>query len=369
MTALRRFPILIALWAVSPCEAQDAKAPPLLKPFGAMTESRASHTATLLPDGRVLITGGFMKAHGGDDESYSSSAELFDPRTKKFSGTGEMTYKRGGHTATLLKGGLVLVAGGWNLMGVISSAELYDPASEKFTAIGNMTMRRGGSTATRLNDGRVLICGGTGRDVTSSAELFDPVRKTFTQTGSMTVPRHSHTATLIPGGHVLITGGLSRRDAVLSSSELYDPVTGTFTAGSDMAVPRCKQAAVALSRGEILILGGTDETSWRGNLAFIERFDTPSEKFIRIPDMKRPRARFAGAVAPLADGSLVVAGGDQAIEVLTSAGGDVEPSIAAALDRPYFYSTATTLYTGSVLILGGYDDKGETTDRAWLFRR
>ena len=85
--------------------------------------------------------------------------------------------------------------------------------------------------------------------------------------------------------------------------------------------------------------------------------------------MKRRRARFAMAVAPLADGSLVVAGGDPAIEVLNSAGGDAEPSIAALLDRPYFYSTATTLNTGAVLILGGYDEKGETTDRAWLFRK
>jgi hypothetical protein len=371
MTTFCVLPILLALCSSPPDERQGDKAapPPILKPFGAMTEQRASHTATLLPDGRVLITGGFRKERGGDDESYSSSAELFDPRTKKFSNTGEMSYKRGGHTATLLTGGLVLIAGGWNLMGVLSSAELYDPASEKFTTIGSMTIRRGGFTATLLNDGRVLICGGTGRDVTASAELFDPAKKSFTPTGSMTVPRHSHTATFLPGGRVLIAGGLSRRDAVLASSEVYDPGTGTFTAGSDMAEPRCKQAAVGLSRGEILILGGTDETAWRGNLSLIERYDAEGGKFIRIPDMKRPRARFGMAVAPLADGSLVVAGGDQSIELLNSAGGEAEPSIVASLNRPYYYSTATTLYTGSVLILGGYDETGETTDRAWLFRK
>jgi hypothetical protein len=280
-----------------------------------------------------------------------------------------MSYKRGGHTATLLKSGLVLIAGGWNLMGVLSSAELYDPASERFTTIVSMSMRRGGFTATLLDDGRVLLCGGTGRDVTPSAEIFDPARKSFTPTGSMTIPRHSHTATLIPEGRVLVTGGLSRRDAVLASSEIYDPATGTFTAAADMGVPRCKQAAVGLSRGEILILGGTDETTWRGNLAMIERYDAGPGKFVRIPDMKRPRARFGMAVAPLADGSLVVAGGDQAIELLSSAGGESQPSVVASIDRPYYYSTATTLYTGSVLILGGYDENGETTDKAWLFRK
>jgi len=363
--------ILFALIASPPGAGGKGTPPaPLLKPFGAMTEERASHTATLLPDGRVLIAGGFRKTPGRDDEIYSSSAELFDPRAKKFGTTGEMAYARGGHTATLLKGaGLVLIAGGWNLMGVISSAELYDPASEKFTTIGSMTTRRGGCTATLLNDGRVLICGGTGRDVTASAEVFDPARKSFTATGTMTVPRYSHSAILIPGGKVLITGGMTRRDVVLSSSELYDPDTGTFTPAGDMAAPRCKQAAVGLARGEILILGGTDETTWRGDLALIERFDIAGGTFVRIPDMKRPRARFAMAVAPLADGSLVVAGGDQAIEVLNSAGGEAEPSVAAVLDKTYFYSTATALFTGSVLILGGYDDNGETTDRAWLFRK
>jgi hypothetical protein len=371
MNALTLLPVLLALAAARPggLSGNQGASPPPLRPFGTMSEERASHTATLLPDGRVLIAGGFSKAHGGDDERYSSTAEIYNPATRKFSSTGEMSYKRGGHTATLLANGLVLIAGGWNLMGVLSSAELYDPASEKFTTIGSMSMRRGGCTATPLIDGRVLICGGTGRDVTASAELFDPLRKNFTPTGNMTVPRHSHTATLIPGGRVLITGGLSRRDAVLSTAELYDPATGTFTAVGDMAAPRCKHAAVSLATGEILILGGTDGTAWRGNLSMIERFAPESGTFIRIPDMTRPRARFAAAVAPLGDGSLVIAGGDREIEVLRSAGGDVAPETMASVDRSYYYSTATTLYSGPVLILGGYDDKGETTDKAWLFRK
>ena len=372
MSAFNLLLILLALCSSpqgGPQAGKGTSPPPLLKPFGAMTEQRASHAATLLSDGRVLITGGFRKEHGGDDETYSSTAEIFDPRTKKFGYTGEMSYTRGGHTATLLPGGLVLITGGWNIMGVLSSAELYDPASEKFTTIGSMSTRRGGCTATLLNDGRVLICGGTGRDVTASAELFDPARKSFAPTGSMTIPRQSHTATLLPGGEVLIAGGLSRRDAVLASAEVYDPGTGTFSPVGDMAEPRCKHAAVGLSRGEILILGGTDQTTWRGDLALIERYDAEGKKFIRIPDMKRPRARFGMSIAPLADGSLVVAGGDRAIELLNSAGGEAEPSVIASLERPYSYSTATTLTTGSVLILGGYDEKGETTDRAWLFRK
>jgi len=349
-------------------EGGPQKGAPLLKPFGAMSEPRASHTATALQDGRVLIAGGFRRVRGGEDESYSASAEIYDPRTGRFSLTGEMSYQRGGHTATLLPNGLVLIAGGWNLMGALSSAELYDPSSGTFTTIGSMAMRRGGCAATLLNDGRVLITGGSSRDVTNTAELFDPLRKTFSATGAMTVPRYSHTSTLIRDGLVLITGGLTRREAVLSSAEIFDPGTGTFTAVGDMAAPRAKHGCVEMARGDVVVVGGTDGTSWRGNLAFVERYDIPGKKFIRIPDLARPRARMAASLAPLPDGSLIVAGGDALIERLPSAGGEAGPVAAGTLDRAYYYSTATTLANGAVLILGGYDDEGMTTEKAWILK-
>ncbi|HTO95309.1 MAG TPA: kelch repeat-containing protein [Bacteroidota bacterium] len=342
---------------------------PLIKPFGTMNEPRASHTATMLQDGRILIAGGFHRSRGGEDESYSSTAEIYDPRTGRFSLTGDMSYQRGGHTATLLTGGLVLVAGGWNLMGALSSAELYDPSSGKFTTIGSMTMRRGGCTATLLNDGRVLITGGSSRDVTASAELFDPVRKSFSAAGSMTVPRYSHTATLIRDGLVLITGGLTRREGTLSSAEIFDPGAGTFTAIGDMAAPRAKHGCIELARGDVVVVGGTDGTSWRGDLAIVERFEIAARKFVRIPDLARPRARMSASLAPLPDGSLVVTGGDASIERIASSDGKTGPSTIGVLDRAYYYSTATTLSDGSVLILGGYDDGGQTTDKAWIIKR
>ncbi|HUI11540.1 MAG TPA: kelch repeat-containing protein [Bacteroidota bacterium] len=365
--------ILMALLATAgrPGDAEGDARPgaALLKPFGAMSEPRASHTATALQDGRVLIAGGFHRARGGEDETYSATAEIYDPRTGRFSLTGEMSYQRGGHTATLLPNGVVLIAGGWNLMGALSSAELYDPSSGTFTTIGSMTMRRGGCTATLLNDGRVLIAGGSSRDVTASAELFDPVRKTFASTGAMTVPRYSHAATLIRDGLVLITGGLTRREAVLESAEIFDPAVETFTAVGDMAAPRAKHGCVQLARGDIVVVGGTDGTSWRGDLALIERFDIAARKFVRIPDLGRPRARVAASIAPLPDGGLLVTGGDASIERLAAADGKTAPLPVAVLDRAYYYQTATTLSNGSVLILGGYDDDGQTSDKAWMFKR
>lgn len=347
---------------------EPPKAAPLLKPFGVMSEPRASHTATTLRDGRILIAGGFHRVRGGEDEAYSATAEVYDPRTGRFSLTGSMSYQRGGHTATLLQGGLVLIAGGWNLMGALSSAELYDPSSGIFTTIGSMSMRRGGCAATLLNDGRVLITGGSSRDVTASAEVFDPVRKSFSAAGPMTVPRYSHTSLLIRDGLVLITGGLTRREAALSSAEIFDPGSGSFSAVGDMGAPRAKHGCVELAAGDVLVVGGTDGTSWRGDLALIERYDIAAKKFVRIPDLERPRARLASSLASLPDGGLVVTGGDATIERLSSADGKTGPTTVATLDRAYYYSTATTLENGSVLILGGYDDEGQTTDKAWLWK-
>ena|SRR3990172_7072929 len=77
-----------------------------------MHETRASHTATVLPDGRVLIAGGFRKGPDGYSQIYSHTAEVFDPKTQIFTLTGEMHSERSGHTATLLPNGNVLIAGG-----------------------------------------------------------------------------------------------------------------------------------------------------------------------------------------------------------------------------------------------------------------
>src|SRR5690349_2912572 len=88
---------------VSPAAASDWSS------AARMADGRFSHTATLLPSGKVLVAGGL----GGARPYWAiASAELYDPATNSWSSAGSMATARGSHTATLLPSGKVLVAGG-----------------------------------------------------------------------------------------------------------------------------------------------------------------------------------------------------------------------------------------------------------------
>lgn len=205
-------------------------------PTGPMNIARADHWATLLQDGRVLVEGGFYAYTDGS--SYRSSAELYDPATGTWTLTGSMSVARIWHTATLLPNGQVLVAGGVTPNSISlfdSSAELYDPATGKWTPTDSMFAEHEEHTATLLANGQVLVAGGgylsywpggTGFRG-STAELYDPDAGTWTLTGSMNQAREDHQAVLLASGQVLVAGGSIDPGDTTSSAELYDPHTGT----------------------------------------------------------------------------------------------------------------------------------------------
>jgi hypothetical protein len=313
---------------------------------GSMTAARDGHTATPLPDGRVLIAGGGL-----------ASAELYDPTSQTFTATGSMTIARNAHSAALLAKstlpnyGKVLVAGGGDLI-----AELYDPTTGTFTVTGSMLAQHLGQTATLLQNGQVLIAGGE----TASAELFNPSTGTFMATGSMTASRSGHTATLLSDGRVLIAGGVLDFGSGgtgpvpagpgAASAELYDPVSGTFTSTGSMSKGRSGHTATLLVDGTVLVTG-TDNTA--------ELFSPGTGTFSVVGE---PLASRCGATATLRNDSTVLVAGGRACsgrnrssrataELFTpESGGFVATgSLITARDG----HTATRLADGTVLITGG----------------
>jgi N-acetylneuraminic acid mutarotase len=214
-----------------------------------MNVGRAAHTATLLFDGRVLVVGA--------SRGSPNSAELYDPATENWSFTGSTTTPRYGyHTATLLPNGKVLVAAGYDSIGHISAnAELYAPATGTWTATGSLVSTRQDHTATLLANGKVLVAGGTNNGVLASAELYDPATGNWTPTGSMNVARWRHTATLLCDRRVLVAGGLNRSNS-LASAEIYDPATGNWTVTGSLNNARGLHSATLLFGGRLLVAGG-----------------------------------------------------------------------------------------------------------------
>src|SRR5205823_3414362 len=152
------------------------------------------------------------------------------------------------HTATLLPSGKVLVTGGQDKNAkVLSSSEVYDPANNAWSSAAAMGAARAYQAATLLATGRVLVTGGSD-NISSSAELYDPVANTWSAAAAMATPRKFHTATVLANGSVLVTGGVlaAGPGKVLGTAELYDSLSGTWFAAGSMFQPRFGQTATLL---------------------------------------------------------------------------------------------------------------------------
>jgi N-acetylneuraminic acid mutarotase len=284
-----------------------------------------------------------------------------------------MTVQRASHTATRLQNGKVLVAGG-SYGQPQQTAELYDPATGRFSLVTGMPPDlRDGFTATLLATGKVLLAGGYSTrggyaargDILASAELYDPTTNTIRPAGRMVTPRAGHTATLLADGRVLFTGGYTSQ-GVTASAEVYDPSDGAFTPTSHMATKRHKHAAVRLEDGHVLIVGGSDERDYDGRYASMELYDPAKGAFTATVSMGAARYKIDGAVTLLTDGEALIAGDGARAEVYDPAARTIHP-VAGLIDAERFFATATLLADGRVLIAGGYDGAVRATQQTWLF--
>jgi hypothetical protein len=334
-------------------------------PTGNMTVPRSGHTATLLMDSKVLITGGIVPGLGGGQ--VLSSAELYAPATRGFTATGNMTTaRRAGHTATLLPDGRVLIAGGYGAgSSVFASAELYDPSTGVFTPTGDMIEPRGGHSAILLATGKVLIVGGYGTyPNVADAELYDPDTGTFVLTGSYAAPGGCDfcaPSVLLGDGRVLFP-------SQAYAPQLYDPATGTFSTTGHMSgecnsglSTGCDSAAILLTNGKVLFAGGESDS---GRSAYAELYDPATGRFAATGSMTSRRVWHS--LTLLRDATVLAAGGetDSCSGYSCFFAGSVssaelyDPSTGAwtqtgAMAAAREDHTTTLLNDGTVLVAGG----------------
>lgn len=351
---------------------------------------RAMHTATLLPDGGVLIVGG-----GTEDEVEVPVAEVWDPVSERFKAAGSLAQTRWGHSASLLRDGRVLIVGGGTQHDPdgerpdeqgpfsLASAEVWAPSSG-FSDAGSLAIARRGHTATTLTDGRVLVVGGTEAEDPVAAELWDPETGSFSTSGMPLVERNwGHTATLLPDGRVLFVGGqhaegIGTYDMTLvelATAEDWDPDTGSFEDAGTLDTGRVFHSASLLPDGGVLVVGGFG-TDGAGQPTFFDTavaWDPASDSFVDVGSLAIGRVDHRASVLPdrrvLITGGLGYEGGAPDPEA------DIGPSLlaqveifdpatgsftsAGRLSEGREYHTATPLPDGRVLITGGGGHEAE----------
>lgn len=282
------------------------------RPAAPMLTDRHDHTLTVLPDGRVMATGGTAGQYPTD------AVEVYDPSTDRWRSVAPMLRARSGHNTVALADGRIMVVGGntrpnsWCYK-LTASAEFYDAERDRWTVAPAATMPRGHDQTVTLDDGRILFPGSYWSPVT---EIFDPATNTWqlTRPSLQGMGRYGYTANLLPDGTVLVVGGccVGANGIPLApfAPEIFDPKSASWRLAAPMREVRIDHVATSLPDGRILVAGGS---SFKQVLN-TEDHDLPTEiydpgtgSWADGPTGFRPRSR--ASALRLEGGRILVFGG------------------------------------------------------------
>lgn len=309
-----------------------------------MTYNRRAHGGALLADGRVLVA-------GGEPQTASISAEIWDPATGTWTVTGQLNAARNGTDESLVLMGndKVLMVSGYGL----PAEEVYDPATGTWTPTEAVNTPRGSAIGVLMDDGRVLAAGGFPAWATKPAELYDPATNTWSQAGTLAFGRYAHVLVKLNDGRAMTIGGFQEQGAnPTNTAEIYDPSTNSWTTVAPMAEERANASGAVLPDGRVVIIGGRDDT-----LPFehgtTEIYDPATDSWSAGPSLNK--ARYGHDARLLADGRFLVIDGllavqEASVELLDPNGTSVET--APNEDRRASF-TSTLLADGRVLVAGG----------------
>jgi hypothetical protein len=290
---------------------------------------RSNHSATLLSTGRVLIVGGCPTDAIGAPSGVNATASalLYDPATRAITEGPPMAHARCGHTATVLADESVLVAGGASSQPTmtrqalaVATLERFEPSSGRWLVGPSLIAARYLHTATLLRSGQVLIAGGVDETEQGfrSAELFDPARSTVAATaGLMGELRIFFASALLPSGRVMAATGKRANVAFSSGTELFDPRDGQWTPAAAAPPARTAPTLTALPSGRLLLVGGLSRSVSRSQyVADAALFDESTGAWSAVGPLAIPRALHQATLLP--SGQVLVTGGVDADGELSS---------------------------------------------------
>lgn len=320
----------------------------------ALDQPRAVHRATTLLDGRVLITGGCTQP-GCEGFAAGRTSEIFDPDTRQITPGPQASEPRASGTATLLTDGRVLLTGGYPGEGrpPTGSMELFDPQTGRFATLDEQTTPRAAHSATMTPDGRVLLAGGFGADgdALRSTEFFDPATDAVEPGPELPAPRAGHAAVEV-GRRVVLIGGSDGATATTSTAVLSDD---DWRDGPELSAARVKHGATTLPDGRVLVVGGSSSDEGRNLLRSTELLDIARGETKPGPDLTEGQYKLDGAVVSLPDGRVVVAAGTR-LDVFDPSTNRITTIDSRPVPRRSFV-TASVVDDAEVLVAGGYDDQ------------